>query len=57
MKTHQCTVDTYLENIIAGSIDHTADQQATAEIEQQAKAINDLAYELEERYKLSLLHH
>ncbi|XP_012944765.1 cilia- and flagella-associated protein 91 [Aplysia californica] len=49
VKTHQVTVDTYLENIITGSIDHTADDQAKREIEEQAKVINDLAYEVEDR--------
>ncbi|CAL1545504.1 unnamed protein product, partial [Lymnaea stagnalis] len=48
VKTHQVTVDTYLENIISGSIDNTADEQARSEIEKQALAINDLAYEVED---------
>lgn len=50
VKTHQATVDTYLESIIAASIDDTADKQAKAEIEAQAEAINTLAYEVEERW-------
>ncbi|CAG5116047.1 unnamed protein product [Candidula unifasciata] len=49
VKTHQMTVDTYLESIIAGSIDNTADEQARKEIEAQAEVINDLAYEVEEK--------
>ncbi|KAH9509265.1 Cilia- and flagella-associated protein 91 [Bulinus truncatus] len=48
VKTHQVTVDTYLENIIAGAIDNTATDQARHEIEEQAIAINDLAYEVED---------
>ncbi|BFZ13751.1 hypothetical protein BsWGS_16789 [Bradybaena similaris] len=48
VKTHQMTVDTYLESIIAGSIDNTADVQAREEMAAQAEIINDLAYEVEE---------
>ncbi|XP_013081110.2 cilia- and flagella-associated protein 91-like isoform X2 [Biomphalaria glabrata] len=48
VKTHQVTVDSYLEDIIAGSIDNTATDQARKEIEEQAIAINDLAYEVED---------
>ncbi|GFO41778.1 cilia- and flagella-associated protein 91 [Plakobranchus ocellatus] len=48
VKTHQVTVDSYLENIISGSIDTTADNQARREIEEQANAINDLAYAVED---------
>lgn len=42
-------MDTYLEDIILGSIDKTADEQARAEIMNQAEKINDLAYEIEDR--------
>ena len=45
---HQTTVDTYLENIISGSIDNTADAQARGEIQKQAEAINNLAYQVED---------
>jgi len=48
VKTHQITVDTYLENIIVGSIDTTADNQARTEIQEQAKQINNLAYTVED---------
>ncbi|XP_013385345.1 cilia- and flagella-associated protein 91 [Lingula anatina] len=47
VKTHQCTVDTYLENVILSSIDATADHQARQEIRQMADQINDIAYEIE----------
>ena len=49
IKVHQNTVDTYLEDIIMGSLDNTADTQAREEIRVQADAINDVAYELESR--------
>ncbi|XP_059158097.1 LOW QUALITY PROTEIN: cilia- and flagella-associated protein 91-like [Physella acuta] len=48
VKTHQVTVDSYLENIITGSIDRTANEQARLEIEEQAAVINDLAYQVED---------
>jgi hypothetical protein len=50
VKVHQRSVDTYLEDIILGSIDKTADEQARGEIMEQAEKINDLAYEIEDRY-------
>lgn len=43
-------MDTYLEDIILNAVDKTADTQAREEIQQQAERINDLAYELEEKY-------
>lgn len=48
VKVHQRSVDTYLEDIILGSIDKTADEQARGEIMEQAEKINDVAYEIEE---------
>lgn len=48
VKVHQRSVDTYLEDIILGSIDKTADEQARGEIMDQAEKINDVAYEIEE---------
>ncbi|XP_056010247.1 cilia- and flagella-associated protein 91-like isoform X1 [Ostrea edulis] len=48
VKVHQRSVETYLEDIILGSIDKTADEQARAEIMEQAEKINDLAYEIED---------
>ncbi|KAK7106474.1 cilia- and flagella-associated protein 91-like isoform X2 [Littorina saxatilis] len=49
VKVHQCTVDTYLEDIILGSVDKTADTQARQEIHQQADQINDVAHEIEDK--------
>lgn len=46
---HQTSVDTYLEDIILGAVDSTADVQARAEIHAQAQKINDVAYEIESR--------
>lgn len=50
IKVHQSSVNTYLEDIILGAVDKTADTQAREEIQQQAERINDLAYELEDKY-------
>lgn len=47
---HQSTVDTYLEDIIMNAIDATADEQARHEIQEHAEKINDIAYEMEDRY-------
>ncbi|XP_053561762.1 cilia- and flagella-associated protein 91 [Bombina bombina] len=44
---HQRTVDSYLEDIILHSVEHTAEEQAREEIQQKAKEINDIAYEME----------
>ncbi|OWF41651.1 cilia- and flagella-associated protein 91-like isoform X2 [Mizuhopecten yessoensis] len=49
VKVHQISVDTYLEDIILGSIDKTADIQARSEISEKATMINDLAYEMEDK--------
>lgn len=50
VKVHQTTVDSYLESVITGSIENTAAEQAKQEIEIMAEQINDLAYELEDKY-------
>ncbi|XP_050416159.1 cilia- and flagella-associated protein 91 [Patella vulgata] len=49
IKVHQNSVDTYLENIIMGSIDSTADIQARREVQELAVKINDVAYEVEDK--------
>ncbi|ESO99083.1 hypothetical protein LOTGIDRAFT_142246, partial [Lottia gigantea] len=49
IKVHQNTVDSYLESIIIGAVNTTADNQAREEIQEQAQKINDLAYEIEDR--------
>uniref|UniRef100_A0A3B4H0X4 Cilia- and flagella-associated protein 91 n=1 Tax=Pundamilia nyererei TaxID=303518 RepID=A0A3B4H0X4_9CICH len=48
VQVHQETVDMYLEDIILGTIEHTADQQAREEIHKRAKEVNDIAYAVEE---------
>ncbi|KAJ8311832.1 hypothetical protein KUTeg_010617 [Tegillarca granosa] len=48
IKVHQRSVDTYLQDIIMNSVDHTADLQARAEIMETAEKINDVAYEVED---------
>ncbi|XP_078575552.1 cilia- and flagella-associated protein 91-like isoform X2 [Branchiostoma floridae x Branchiostoma japonicum] len=45
---HQETVDTYLQDIIIGSVDATAERQAREEVQRKAETINDIAYEIEE---------
>lgn len=47
VKVHQTTVDTYLEDIIMGAIDKTAEDQARKEIQEQAQKINQIAYDME----------
>ncbi|CAH3188240.1 unnamed protein product [Porites evermanni] len=47
VKVHQSTVDTYLEDIIMGAIEQTAEQQARKEIQEQAEKINQIAYDME----------
>ena len=42
-------MDTYLEDVILGAVDMTADTQAREEIQEQANRINDLAYEVEDK--------
>uniref|UniRef100_A0A3Q0QP10 Cilia- and flagella-associated protein 91 n=1 Tax=Amphilophus citrinellus TaxID=61819 RepID=A0A3Q0QP10_AMPCI len=48
VQVHQETVDLYLEDIILGSSEHIADQQAREEIHKRAKELNDIAYAIEE---------
>uniref|UniRef100_A0A8K9VEC3 Cilia- and flagella-associated protein 91 n=1 Tax=Oncorhynchus mykiss TaxID=8022 RepID=A0A8K9VEC3_ONCMY len=45
---HQETVDLYLEDIILGTLDQTADQQARQEIRRVAEEVNNIAYAMEE---------
>lgn len=49
VKVHQSTITSYLEDIILNTEEHTAEEQARAEIEKMAKKINDIAYEMESR--------
>ncbi|XP_068127073.1 cilia- and flagella-associated protein 91 isoform X1 [Hyperolius riggenbachi] len=44
---HQSTVDSYLEDVILSTTEHTADEQARKEIQLKAQEINDIAYQLE----------
>nr|XP_046261134.1 cilia- and flagella-associated protein 91 [Scatophagus argus] len=48
VQVHQQTVDLYLEDIILGTLEQTADQQAREEIHRRAKEVNDIAYAMEE---------
>ncbi|XP_044072732.1 cilia- and flagella-associated protein 91 [Siniperca chuatsi] len=48
VQVHQETVDLYLEDIILGTLEQTADQQAREEIRRKAKEVNDIAYAMEE---------
>ncbi|XP_067459853.1 cilia- and flagella-associated protein 91 [Thunnus thynnus] len=48
VQVHQETVDLYLEDIILGTLERTADQQAREEIRRMAKEVNDIAYAMEE---------
>uniref|UniRef100_A0A8C7Q5S2 Cilia- and flagella-associated protein 91 n=1 Tax=Oncorhynchus mykiss TaxID=8022 RepID=A0A8C7Q5S2_ONCMY len=50
MRVHQETVDLYLEDIILGTLDQTADQQARQEIRRVAEEVNNIAYAMEETY-------
>jgi hypothetical protein len=45
----QNTVDTYLEDVILASTFETASEQARLEIQEQAAAIDEIAYEMESR--------
>ncbi|XP_029937175.1 cilia- and flagella-associated protein 91 [Myripristis murdjan] len=45
---HQDTVDLYLEDIILGTMELTADQQAREEIRRMAREVNDIVYDMEE---------
>ncbi|XP_019585223.2 cilia- and flagella-associated protein 91 [Rhinolophus sinicus] len=49
VKVHQSTITSYLEDIILNTEENTAEEQARAEIEEMAKKINDIAYEMESR--------
>lgn len=49
VRVHQETVDLYLEDIILGAVEQTADQQAREDIHRRAKEVNDIAYAVEER--------
>ncbi|RKO83894.1 hypothetical protein BDK51DRAFT_33266, partial [Blyttiomyces helicus] len=42
MKVHQETVDSYLEDVIAGSVDETASVQARADVRKYADKINEI---------------
>ncbi|NXL10489.1 CFA91 protein, partial [Mesembrinibis cayennensis] len=44
-----CTIDSYLEDIILSSMENTAEEQAREEIQRMAVEINDVAYEMESR--------
>lgn len=48
VKVHQNSVQTYLEDILMGSVDQTADLQARSEIMEMADKINDVAYDIED---------
>ncbi|XP_040912924.1 cilia- and flagella-associated protein 91 [Toxotes jaculatrix] len=48
VQVHQETVDLYLEDIILGTLEQTAEQQAREEIRRRAKEVNDIAYAMEE---------
>ncbi|KAE8299214.1 Cilia- and flagella-associated protein 91 [Larimichthys crocea] len=48
VQVHQETVDLYLEDVILGTMEQTADQQAREEIHRQAQEVNDIAYAMEE---------
>lgn len=47
---HQGTVDMYLEDVILGSINQTADAQAREEIHRKAEELNNITYAMEETY-------
>ncbi|KAI1885239.1 hypothetical protein AGOR_G00218120 [Albula goreensis] len=48
VQVHQATVDLYLEDVILGAIEKTADEQAREEIHRMAEEINNIAYAMEE---------
>ena len=47
MRVHQGSVEAYLEDVILGSVERTADQQAREEVQKQADTINRIAHEFE----------
>lgn len=49
VQIHQETVELYLEDVILGTVEQTADQQAREEIRKRAKEINDIVYAMDER--------
>ncbi|KAK7168742.1 hypothetical protein R3I93_004903 [Phoxinus phoxinus] len=48
VKVHQDTVDMYLEDVILGSINQTADAQAREEIHRQAEELDNITHAMEE---------
>ncbi|AWP02171.1 putative protein MAATS1 [Scophthalmus maximus] len=48
VQIHQETVELYLEDVILGTVEQTADQQAREEIRKRAKEINDIVYAMDE---------
>jgi len=50
VQVHQETVDLYLEDIVLGTLEQEADKQAREDIHRRAKAVNDIAYAMEERW-------
>ncbi|XP_046902229.1 cilia- and flagella-associated protein 91 isoform X1 [Hypomesus transpacificus] len=48
VRVHQETVDLYLEDIILGTLEQTADEQAREEIRRQAQEVNNIAHALED---------
>lgn len=52
LKTQQESVVTYLEDCILESTNKVADDKARKEIQEMATKINDVAYEMEEKYEL-----
>ena len=52
LRMTQDTVDTYLEDVILGSTDDTASEQARLEIQEQAVAIDEIAHKMESKCAL-----
>ncbi|XP_062265145.1 cilia- and flagella-associated protein 91 [Platichthys flesus] len=48
VQIHQETVDFYLESVILGTVERTANDQAREEIRRRAKEINDIVYAAEQ---------
>ncbi|XP_043085528.1 cilia- and flagella-associated protein 91 [Puntigrus tetrazona] len=48
VKVHQDTVDMYLEDVILGAVNQTADAQAREEIHSKAEELNNITYAMEE---------
>uniref|UniRef100_A0A8C1B0L6 Cilia- and flagella-associated protein 91 n=1 Tax=Cyprinus carpio carpio TaxID=630221 RepID=A0A8C1B0L6_CYPCA len=48
VKMHQDTVDMYLEDVILGCINQTADAQAREEVHRKAEELNNVTYAMEE---------